>query len=119
MGKIEDQHLPSYDHVPTTQAAKRNKRLWIFALLAGVLVVTVNLSGGLKGTSWKPHRGCGKGRLHTKPRSHYTLPSGDEIPSVALGEAALSSYSADHLADTLQGSGRPTEEKSAKQLRRP
>lgn len=35
--------------------------------------------------------GCAKGRFHTKPSSHYTLPSGDKIPSVALGESALQS----------------------------
>jgi len=83
MDKVESQHLPPY--VPAPQTARRNKRLWIFGLLAGMLVISVNLHGVLKGTSWKPYAGCEKGRLHTKPRSHYTLPSGDKIPSVALG----------------------------------
>lgn len=89
MDKVEDQHLHSYAPIPTTQAAKRSKRSWILGLLAGMLVIGgLNLCGVLKSTSWEPHTGCGKGRLHTKPASHYTLPSGDKIPSVALGGSA-------------------------------
>jgi hypothetical protein len=90
MGKVEDRPLPSYSHAPTPQATRGHKRLWAFALLAGMLVFTVNFRGVLKATTWKPcHAGYGNGRLHTKPVSHYTLPSGDKIPSVALGESAL------------------------------
>ena len=89
MDKVEDQHLPSHTHVHTPQTAKRSKRFWVFALLAGMFIVCVNLRSVLNGTSWKPpYTGCGK---RTKPRSHYTLPSGDKIPSVALGGATPSS----------------------------
>lgn len=94
MSKVEEQPLPSYTHAPTPQTTKRNKRFWILAVLAGMLLFTVNFRGALKATSWKPHMGCGKGRFHTKPRLQYTLPSGDKIPSVALGESALWSFSA-------------------------
>jgi len=89
MNKVEEHPLPSYTHAPTSQTTKRNKRFWVLAVLAGMLIFTVNFRGALKATSWKPHMGCGKERFHTKPRSHYTLPSGDKIPSVALGEPAL------------------------------
>ncbi|KAF9783169.1 NADP-dependent oxidoreductase domain-containing protein [Thelephora terrestris] len=53
-----------------------------------MLVFTVNFRGVLKATTWKPCAGFRKGSLHTKPKSHFTLPSGDTIPSVALGESA-------------------------------
>ena len=58
--------------------------------------------------------GCGKGRFHTKPSSHYTLPSGDKIPSVALGESALQSTTWFIDVTALyprQASGKPAEEK--------
>lgn len=94
MEKVEDQLLPSYAHVPTPQTAKRSKRLtfWIFTLLAGVVVIGVNLRSGVQKGSWKSHTGCGKGHLRTNPRSYYTLPSGDKIPSVALGGSAPSPF---------------------------
>jgi hypothetical protein len=88
MNKVKDQPLPSYSPASTQQTTKGNKRLWAFALLAGMLVFTVNFRGVLKATTWKPCAGFRKGSLHTKPRSHFTLPSGDTIPSVALGESA-------------------------------
>ena len=120
MDKVEDQHLPSHAHIPAPRTAERTKRLWIFALLTGVLVISANLRGALKGTSRKlPYTGCGK---HMKPRSHYALPSGDMIPTVALGGAPPPSCSAFHFADSslfavLQVSGTPVEEKLAKRLR--
>ena len=86
MNKAEEEPLPPYTHTPTPQATKRNKRFWILVVLTGMLVFAVNFHGVLKTTSWRPHMGCGRGRLHTRPRSHYTLSSGDKIPSVALGE---------------------------------
>ena len=85
MSKVEEQPLPSYTDSPIPKTAKRSKRFWLLAVLAGILTVTVNFRTVLKTTSWKPPMGCGKGRLHITPKSHYTLPSGDKIPSVALG----------------------------------
>ena len=61
--------------------------------------------------------GCGKGRFHTKPSSHYTLPSGDKIPSVALGKSALQSNTWFIDITALyprQASGKPAEEKLGK-----
>ena len=91
MEKVEDQPLHSYTHAPTPQTTKRSERFWIITLLAGILVIGVNLPGVLK-ASWEAHAGCGKGHLKMKPRSHYTLPSGDKIPTVALGGFTPSSY---------------------------
>lgn len=120
MDKVE--HLPSYPHVTSPQTPTRNKRFWAFALLAGMLVLSVNLHSALKGTNWKPHTGCGKGRLHMKPRSHYTLPSGDKIPSVALGGTRASSrgliiWLTSLCLPTLQVYGRLEKEKLARQSR--
>ena len=93
MNKPEEQTLPSYIQAPPPQATKRNKRFWVLAVLAGMLLFTANFRSVLKVTSWNPRMGCGKGHFHTKPRSHYVLPSGDKIPSVALGGSPLWSYS--------------------------
>jgi len=89
MNKVEEQPLPSYTHAPTPQATKRNKRFWVLVVLAGMLLFTANFRSVLKATSWKPRMGCGKGRFYTRPTSHYILPSGDKIPSVALGESTI------------------------------
>ena len=90
--------LPSHVHFATPQIAKRNKRFWIFALLAGMFLVGVGFRGVLRGPGRKPHTGCGKGHLHPNPnRSHYTLSSGDKIPSVALGGFGPLSFSAYRL----------------------
>ena len=88
MNKAKDQHLPSYTHAPTAKTTRWNKRFWVLATLAGMLVFAMNFRGVLEAASWKPHTGCRKSQ---KPRSHYTLPSGDQIPSVALGEFPLRS----------------------------
>ena len=94
MGKVEEHPLPLHTHAPAPQITKRNRRFWLIAVMAGMLIFTTNFRSVLKTTSWKPHIGCGKGRLHTTPRSHYTLPSGDKIPSVALGEPEPSRHPA-------------------------
>jgi hypothetical protein len=86
MNKAKDQHLPSYTHPPAAKTTRWNKRFWVLAALAGILIFIVNARGVLEAASWKPHTGC---RKSPKPRSHYTLPSGDKIPSVALGELAI------------------------------
>ena len=44
--------------------------------------------------------------MHTSPRSHYTLPSGDEIPSVAFGASAPQSYLVYRLIIHVTGVGR-------------
>ena len=92
MDKVEGQLSPSYEHFLIPQTTKWNEWFWIFAFLAaGTLVVAaVNLRGVLKGARWRPHKGCGKGLIQAKPRSHYVLPSGDKIPSMALGRATPS-----------------------------
>ena len=87
MNKVKEQPLPSCAHAPTPQTTKRNKRFWILTVLAGMLLFTANFRSVLKATSWKPRMRCGKGRFYTKSTLHYTLPSGDKIPSVALGES--------------------------------
>ena len=92
MNKAEEQHLPSHTHIPASQTTKRNNRFWLLTALAGVLIFVVNFRGVLKTTSWKPYMGCRKGHSHTPPKSHYTLPSGDKIPSVALGEPTPRSH---------------------------
>ena len=56
-------------------------------MLAGMLLFTANFRSVLKATSWESLMGCGKGRFYMTPTSYYTLPSGDKIPSVALGES--------------------------------
>ena len=88
MGRIEDETLPPYSHIPTPWTAKRNRRICIFAWLVAMLVITVNLCGVLRVSSWKPCAGHGVARLSMAPRSHYVLPSGDEIPAIALGKSA-------------------------------
>ena len=87
MSKVEQQLLSSYTNAPTPRATKRNRRFWILVVLAGMLLFTANFRSALKVTSWGPRMGCGKGRFYANPTSHYTLPSGDKIPSVALGES--------------------------------
>jgi len=94
MNKVEGQPLPTWHgHVPTPQTANRNRRLWLIAALTGILIFATNFRSVLETASWKPHIVYRKGRLDTTPRSHYTLPSGDKIPSVALGEPAPLPYS--------------------------
>ena len=92
MSKAEEQCLPSHTHIPAPQTTKRNNRFWLLTALAGVLIFVVNFRGVLKTTSWKPYMGCRKDHSHTPPKSHYTLPSGDKIPSVALGEPTPRSH---------------------------
>ena len=84
MNKVEGQPLPLHSHTPIPQTTKRNRQLWLIAALTGILIFATNFHGVFKTASWKPHIGCGK----STPASHYTLPSGDKIPSVALGESA-------------------------------
>jgi len=93
MNKVKEQALPSYTHAPAPQTTKRNKRFWILAVLAGMLLFIANFRSVLRATSWKRRIGCGKGRFYTNPTSHYILPSGDKIPSVALGKSKMALYS--------------------------
>ena len=88
MSKAVEHPLPLHTQAPTSHTAKRNRRFWLIAVFVGMTIFTTSFRSALKTTSWKPHIGCGKEQLHTTPRSHYTLPSGDKIPSVALGEPA-------------------------------
>jgi len=95
MNKVEGQPLPTWHgHVPTSQTANRKRRFWLIAALTGILIFATNFRSALRTASWKPHIVCRKGRLDATPRSHYALPSGDKIPSVALGEPALLPHSA-------------------------
>jgi diketogulonate reductase-like aldo/keto reductase len=73
MGQAEDQHLPSYSHVPNAQTKKLSSRpLLLSAWFSTFLFILFGVNFTFKVTS------C-------KPQLHYTLPSGDRIPAVALG----------------------------------
>lgn len=96
--------LPTYDPEQSEQQPKRQPflalKLWgrtAFAAslanwfrVVAVMVVAV-FSVGLLGRMGSSLRGCGRkgfqgARNVSSLPTHYTLPSGDKIPSVALGE---------------------------------
>ena len=81
-----EQFLLLYTDAPTPQTTKWNKQFWSLSALPGVVIFTMNSRNVLKTTGRKPDTVKGRGRA--KPRSCCALPSGDNIPGVALGESA-------------------------------
>lgn len=80
---------------PITAPKRSALRLVAFASLALIMLVSLGKHAMPAGSTIGRGlmRGCGKGRMLSSTAglpTHYMLPTGDKIPSVALGTAASS-----------------------------
>ena len=94
--------LPINDREPYAEPQKRTKtKRFLFRLLVGIAIMTAisygiryisrNSKFGMRRCQWTDNR-----TLMTLP-SHYSLPSGDKIPSVALGTVITSPVNVTYL----------------------
>ena len=74
--------------LPTKGRIRRDS----FLKVIGVLAIMLALFSGIKGRMWTFCRGMGGQRHLSGLPSHFELPSGDKIPSVALGTGISAPY---------------------------